>query len=491
MTGGTKSMQAALELTGANMEVFQHNTDVINEKVKAGGQTIEGWADVQKNFNQRMSEAKGSVEALGIQIGQALLPKVQLVLDAITMLVGWLAKHKEVASALAIVIGTLATTFVAWKVGMLAYEGVLKAIMVATKLWTAAQWLLNLAMDANPVGLIVIAIAAIAAGVYLLWTNSKGFRDFFIGLWGDIWGFLKAVGAWFAGPFANFFVKVGKDIAAPFIWLWHNILYPIWQAFILTMRVVMQIVTSFRNLFLDIAYDVFKPIWDNVLKPFFNGVKIEFEFIWHNVLLPAGQAFMLVLHAIGDVFSWLWHNAIEPWAHGVGVVIHGVIEFIHSRFDALMDKVHAVGKVFSDVFSAIGGFISSAFHDAVSTVKSAINGVIRIVNSAIGFINSNVIDQANQLPGVNFPHLPTIPYLASGGYIGQGGLAVVGERGPEVVSLPTGATVYPNGSSPTGGAANMDFSGDLDGAFATLFKSLVRRGKITFYDSSGKKLTVA
>lgn len=38
--------------------------------------------------------------------------------------------------------------------------------MLATKAWTAAQWLLNIAMDANPIGLIILSIAALVAGVY-------------------------------------------------------------------------------------------------------------------------------------------------------------------------------------------------------------------------------------------------------------------------------------------------------------------------------------
>jgi len=80
------------------------------------------------------------------------------------------------------------------------------AWQVITGIMTAAQWLLNIAMDANPVGLVIIAIAALVGGIYLLWTNSAGFRDFFIGLWGHIWDVLKAIGGWFAGPFVNFFV---------------------------------------------------------------------------------------------------------------------------------------------------------------------------------------------------------------------------------------------------------------------------------------------
>ena len=46
--------------------------------------------------------------------------------------------------------------------------------------------------------------------------------------------------------------------------------------------------------------------------------------------------------------------------------------------------------------------------------------------------------------------------------VGRGGLALVGERGPELVSLPGGAMVHPNGSGP-GGTNNFHFHGAVYG----------------------------
>ena len=52
--------------------------------------------------------------------------------------------------------------------------------------------------------------------------------------------------------------------------------------------------------------------------------------------------------------------------------------------------------------------------------------------------------------------------LANGGCIQRGGLAMVGERGPEVVSLPGGSRVHPNGTGP-GGTNNFHFHGAVYG----------------------------
>lgn len=74
MVGGTKSMQAALELGGTHADAFAKNVDGIAAHVAKGGNAVEGWADVQQNFNQRLDEAKDSLGALGIKIGTYALP---------------------------------------------------------------------------------------------------------------------------------------------------------------------------------------------------------------------------------------------------------------------------------------------------------------------------------------------------------------------------------------------------------------------------------
>lgn len=549
MVGGTKSMQAALELTGPHMATFQANIAGIDEHVKAGGKSIEGWSEIQKTFNQQMAEAKGSVEALGVRIGTALMPvALQLIhavlgivnainahRAAIAGVVGWLDRHKALIRDVAIGLGVLVVITKAHAAAMaieagggtikflLAYLNGTKLVAAATKAWAAVQWLLDAAMDANPVGLIILAVAALAAGIFYLWTHSAGFRNFFIGLWADIWGFLKAVGAWFAGPFAsffvgiwdaiakaalwfwhsvlvpvgNFFVAVWHGIASAALWLWHNVLEPFYAGVTVGIQFVMRILSSFYHLFLDIGSFIFNVIYRGYIQPAIQGMGVLFSWLYNNIFEPLAHGIMIALRGIGDGAMWLWNNAVMPSVHGIAAlwmwlgqnifqpvvnlilsvfhafetgalwIWHNVAEpvmrgigiavstgksIIVSGFDAIMDKVHFVGRVFSDVFSAIGGFISRAFSGAVSTVRGAINSIIGAINGAIGLINRNLIDNANKLPGVSFPHIASIPFLSAGGNITHDGFAVVGEDGAEVVSLRAGQTVYPHGSVPAGGA---------------------------------------
>lgn len=62
---------------------------------------------------------------------------------------------------------------------------------VATKAAAAGQWLLNAAMSANPIGIVVIAIAALVAGFIALYNKSETFRNAVNALWDAVKGFIS------------------------------------------------------------------------------------------------------------------------------------------------------------------------------------------------------------------------------------------------------------------------------------------------------------
>lgn len=57
------------------------------------------------------------------------------------------------------------------------------ALSIATKAWTAAQYLLNIALTANPIGLIVMAIAGLVAAVVLAYNKCEWFKNLVDGAW--------------------------------------------------------------------------------------------------------------------------------------------------------------------------------------------------------------------------------------------------------------------------------------------------------------------
>jgi hypothetical protein len=95
------------------------------------------------------------------------------------------------------------------------YSSVVSAIIGVLGLATAAQWLFNASLWANPITWIVLALVAFAGIMIYLATQTTVFQD----TWNSVWGFLKGVGAWFAGPFADFFIHGYRLVMAGIDWL--------------------------------------------------------------------------------------------------------------------------------------------------------------------------------------------------------------------------------------------------------------------------------
>lgn len=67
----------------------------------------------------------------------------------------------------------------------------------ATVAWTAVQWLLNAALTANPIGLVVVGIAALVAGVILAYKHSDKFRAIVDGAFNAVLGAGQKLFGWF------------------------------------------------------------------------------------------------------------------------------------------------------------------------------------------------------------------------------------------------------------------------------------------------------
>lgn len=103
-----------------------------------------------------------------------------------------------------------------------------KTAAVASKAWAAAQWLLNVALTANPIGLIIVAIVALVAVFVIAWKKSETFRNIVIGVWNALKTAGIAVFRFLKNVFLNFtpvgqiiknWSKIRASASAVFGWL--------------------------------------------------------------------------------------------------------------------------------------------------------------------------------------------------------------------------------------------------------------------------------
>lgn len=124
-------------------------------------------------------------ENLNAKLGKGLMPAYQMLQKVLLGVTGFMSEH---TTATKIGVGIVAGLAVA----VLAVNAALKVAAIWQPIVTAATWLWNAALSANSIGLVVIALAALAAGFVIAYNKSETFRGIVDGLWGK----LKALGSW-------------------------------------------------------------------------------------------------------------------------------------------------------------------------------------------------------------------------------------------------------------------------------------------------------
>lgn len=349
--------------------------------------TSNGLANQQRILTARMDNLKA-------EMGTKLLPiMLKIVGIASQMIDYWQANSQWLGPLIGVIAGV---------------AGSLWLLVTVVKAYTAVQWALNAALTANPIGLVIVAIVALIAGLVLLYKNSETFRKIVDATWRGIKTAVMATVDWLVGTAWPWIKRVWEGIAAGATWLWQNVLQPVISFIVGAFQWWMNIVKSTGALFLWLYQQAIAPVVA-LIKFQIQVLGAVFTWLYDNAIKPA-------FDAIAKAFTWIWRNVTEP------------------AFNAIMGIVRKVGDVFKSVFGAIAGFVSDAFSRAVGFVRNNMNAIIRIINRAVDFINSNVIDNANKVPGVSYDHLGHIPALARGGAVHPtpGGRPVIMGDGGEV-----------------------------------------------------------
>ena len=117
------------------------------------------------------------IQELKEGIGAGLIPVVTALLPILNSAVEFASKNTTAIQILMGVVAGLSALILAANVALKAYAAAQLVVKVATAAWTAAQWLLNAALDANPIGIVIVAVAALTAGIILAYKHSETFRQ--------------------------------------------------------------------------------------------------------------------------------------------------------------------------------------------------------------------------------------------------------------------------------------------------------------------------
>jgi phage-related protein len=139
-------------------------------------------AAISQTTEGQISNLEDNVTSLYLALGKELKPVISTVISALSGFIDtiknsitWIKQNKDGVKAVAIGLGIAAVAYGVFTIAA-------NASAIATSVMTSAQWALNAAMNANPIGLIVVGIAALAAGFVYAWQKSVTFRAVLIGV---------------------------------------------------------------------------------------------------------------------------------------------------------------------------------------------------------------------------------------------------------------------------------------------------------------------
>lgn len=235
--------------------------------------------------------------------------------------------------------------------------------------WTAAQWLLNAALSANPIALVVIAIAALVAALIYAWNNSETFRAIVIGAWEAIRAAASAVFGWIA----TFISTVWAGLKAVFQTSTEN-LKAVWSAFWNVIKTTVEVIWTGIKLFFDIAVAAFKVMW----QAFLMILQGNWEGAW-NLIKNFASA---VWTAIKQYFEGAWNAFKAAW--------QGLIDAVTKLWNDFWNGMKAVGTTAMDFIknglNAAITFIKDAFKTGVDWIGQQWNRLLELVSKPVNFI---------------------------------------------------------------------------------------------------------
>jgi hypothetical protein len=387
VTGLGKLGAATKDASGETKRFEDIVADLAGKHMGAAARSAETTAGKQKILQVQFAELQ---EEIGTRLTPALSKLATVGLTVVT----WIGNNQTTVGALVVTLGSLLAITWAVTKAIAVWTALTKIAAAAQIIFTNVQWALNLAMAANPIGLVVLAIVALIAIVIVAYKNSETFREIVQAAFGAVAAAAEALWGWIKTAF-NAIVEKWNEAKA------------------VATAMAIAVVGKFQDIV--------------------SWVKG----------LPAAikNALSDLTSTVRTIFDTAMDAGLQK-VKNIGETIVGWIEGIPAKLTAKIADFKQAGK---DLIGAVvdgmknaAGIISGIAGNVWDAVKGLLNSAIDKINTALEFTIS--------LPGPDITvNPPNIPHLAKGGVVSRPTLALIGEDGPEAV-VPLGKKNAPRGS---------------------------------------------
>lgn len=380
---------------------------------KAGlNDTYDAWAKnneemlANQDANLRFQEAMAS-------LAEVVLPIVTTITEKLAALMQWFASlDPAVQASIGVIVGLIAA--------ISPIAGIVSGISTALAF-----------LAANPIVLVIAAIAALIAVLVLIVTKGE-----------EIKAWLAGFNEWLQGVFATDWTEVFGPVLGNVLNGFFALLKGIWDG-------VYQVL----NGVIDFIQGIFTGNWEQA----WSGVQEIVSGVWDTITGIITGACDLIEGILLGLDSWLQGVFKTDWTEifgpGLGDIINAFMRNVENTWNAIKQIFQGVIDFVKGVFTGnwkqawqgVVNIFGGLFNSLINMVKAPLNGIIGLLNGAVGAINS-LIGGLNSISftmpkwlggghfGLSIPYIPSIPYLAKGGILSQGS-AIVGEAGPELLTM--------------------------------------------------------
>ena len=340
-------------------------------------------------------------------------------------------------------------TTAAW----VAQKGAMVAGKVATGAYTAAQWLLNAAMDANPIGLIVVAIGALVAAFVVAYNKSETFRNFIDAMWAGIKDAVGSVIDWFKTYLLPVFESVWEgikiavwvvvtaialyieawkavlqgiaDFIVTYVWpyiqtAWEGIktgVATLWEYMQAAWSGIQTAVQTVADFFTAYVLPVIVAVWDGIktgASLLWDGIQAYWGYIQTCVQVAADlfQTYVLpVITAVWDGIKagagLLWQGIQAYWGYiqatvqtVVGWFQSYVLPVISTVWDGIKSGAQALWTAITSIWDGIKSSINAVATWMSGTLQSIISSVTSGIQSAFQSMKDSVANIWNSVKSV-------------------------------------------------------------------------------------------
>ena len=373
------------------METLSNQYDQAAQAFYRNNEALVESRNTQAEMSETLSSVGEAVANMKNQLSQELLPVLQEIISGIDWnqlgetIAGFVSTLVDNGPTIISVISGIAAGFAAWKV-VTTIQGMVTAIQAfaaANQGASIAQLALNAAMNANPIAIIITAIAGLVTVIGTLWATNEDFRNAVI----EIWENIKQA---FVDAWEN--IKAAWDVAKPYF-------EAIWEGIKSVFSVVADVLTGFFKAawsgitaVWDVVIGYFENIW-NTIKGIFAVVEAvlrgDFQAAWEaikNVFVGWKDFFTGLWDDITNVFSNVWEvfsnigkNIVDGIKNGISNAWNGLKNWFSGLLDNLFssvednEEIHSPSKKYEKIgrYDAMG--IGVGFSNEMRNVQRQID----------------------------------------------------------------------------------------------------------------------